>query len=118
MTLNAKCLTQDIVAYFRSLEVDGRGNCNFSYSLHIKLISFRIIHFLGLRKIAYSSSVLAKVEQSTQKRMCRKPRCFLLRSGCLLLHFLNCYLGLFIAPKWYFFGFLMNMATFNGIPRN
>lgn len=88
--------------FLGSLEVVGTGDCNFSYSLHITLISFKIIHFVGLRKIAHSSSVLAKVEQNTWKRMCRKPRCFLLHSGCLLLHFLNCYLGLFIAPKWYF----------------
>jgi hypothetical protein len=103
-----KCKMSDAnnVSYFRSLEVDGRGNCNFSYSLHIRLISFKIIHFVGLGKIAHSSSVLAKVEQNTWKRMCRKQRCFLLHSGCLLLHFLNCYLGLFIAPKWYFFGLL------------
>lgn len=88
--------------FLRSLEVAGRDDCNFSYSRHITLISFKIIPFVSLWKIAHSSSVLAKVEQNTRTRMCRKPRCFLLHSGCLLLHFLNCYLGLFIAPKWYF----------------
>ena len=51
--------------FLRSLEVAGRVDCNFSYSRHITLISFKIIPFVGLREIARSSSVLAKVEQNT-----------------------------------------------------
>jgi hypothetical protein len=91
------------VSYSGPLKVPTRGNCHVSDSLHVKLIPFQIITYIFfVEEIAHCSSVLVKVEPNTLKRMRGKPRCLLLYSRSLPSHFLNCFLGLFTAPKWYF----------------